>query len=47
MKYRNDLHSRLDNNLRTAKGTSKISLILLAYAAFIALEIQDGLLGIA
>jgi len=35
------------NILRTAKGYSKISLILLAYVAFIAPGIPDGLLGIA
>jgi fucose permease len=32
---------------RTTKGTSKLSLLLLAYIAFIALGMPDGLLGIA
>lgn len=35
------------NRLRTAKGYSKLSLILLAYVAFIALGMPDGLLGVA
>ena len=35
------------NILRTAKGYSKLSLILLAYVAFIALGMPDGLLGVA
>jgi fucose permease len=35
------------NIQRTAKGYSKLSLILLAYLAFIALGMPDGLLGIA
>ncbi len=35
------------NRLRTAKGYSKLSLILLAYGAFIALGMPDGLLGVA
>ncbi len=35
------------NTLRTAKNYSKLSLILLAYVAFIALGMPDGLLGVA
>jgi len=35
------------NILRTAKGYSKLSLILLAYIAFVALGMPDGLLGVA
>ena len=35
------------NILRTAKGYSKLGLILLAYVAFIALGMPDGLLGVA
>jgi fucose permease len=35
------------NTLRTAKNHFKLSLILLAYVAFIALGMQDGLLGVA
>jgi fucose permease len=35
------------NILRAAKGTSKLSPILLAYVAFIALGMPDGLLGVA
>jgi len=35
------------NILITAKGYSKLSLILLAYIAFIALGMPDGLLGVA
>ena len=35
------------NILRTAKGYSKLSLIFLAYVAFIALGMPDGLLGVA
>jgi hypothetical protein len=35
------------NILRTAKGDSRIGLILLAYVAFIALGMPDGLLGVA
>lgn len=35
------------NTLRTTKSYSKLSLILLAYVAFIALGMPDGLLGIA
>lgn len=35
------------NILRTAKGYSTLSLILLAYIAFIALGMPDGLLGVA
>ena len=35
------------NILRTAKGHPKLSLILLAYVAFIALGMPDGLLGVA
>lgn len=35
------------NILRTAKSYSKLSLILLAYVAFIALGMPDGLLGVA
>jgi MFS family permease len=33
--------------LRTAKGYSKLSLLLLAYVAFFALGMPDGLLGVA
>jgi fucose permease len=33
--------------MRTAKGYSKLGLILLAYVAFIALGMPDGLLGVA
>ncbi len=35
------------NRTRTTKGYSKVSLILLAYIAFIALGMPDGLLGVA
>ena len=35
------------NTLRTSKKYSKLSLILLAYVAFIALGMPDGLLGVA
>jgi fucose permease len=35
------------NSLRTVKGDSKLSLILLAYVAFIALGMPDGLMGVA
>jgi fucose permease len=35
------------NMLRSLKGNSKIGLILMAYIAFIALGMQEGLLGIA
>jgi MFS family permease len=35
------------NMLRTVKGNSKLSLILMAYVAFIALGMSEGLLGIA
>ncbi len=35
------------NTIRTAKNYSKLSLILLAYVAFIALGMPDGLLGVA
>jgi fucose permease len=35
------------NALRTVKGDSKLSLILLAYVAFIALGMPDGLMGVA
>jgi len=35
------------NTLRTSKNYSKLSLILLAYVAFIALGMPDGLLGVA
>ena len=35
------------NKLRTVKGYSKLSLIILAYVAFIALGMPDGLLGVA
>ena len=35
------------NTLRTTKNYSKLSLILLAYVAFIALGMPDGLLGVA
>ena len=35
------------NILRTANGYSRLSLILLAYVAFIALGMPDGLLGVA
>ena len=40
-------HDTRSNTLRTAKGYSKLSLILLAYVAFIALGMPDGLLGVA
>jgi fucose permease len=44
------LHTKSDttlNILRIAKSHSKLSLVLLAYVAFIALGMPDGLLGIA
>lgn len=43
----NTKHNTTLNILRASKSYSKLSLILLAYVAFIALGMPDGLLGIA